>query len=123
MAKTLRTCVLCGTKYEHCGHCGQTSEPWKNIFCEENCRDVWKVLNSYDGKLITKEDAAEKLSKLDLSKKPSYNERWTKLVDELTPKKKTTKKSTTSADDGEKKTTKPKTTRKSTSRVKKNEEN
>ena len=114
MAKTQRKCVMCGTVYEHCGHCGAAPQLWKNIFCSENCRDIYDVLNKYDGKLITKEDGTERLKAFDLSVVLKFNDRFKALANELTPKKEVVKKRTKESDETsteEKPTTKKKTTR------------
>ena len=114
MAKTQRKCVMCGTVYEHCGHCGAAPQLWKNIFCSENCRDIYDVLNKYDGKLITKEDGVERLKAFDLSVVTKFNDRFKALANELTPKKEVVKKQTKESDETsteEKPTTKKKTTR------------
>jgi hypothetical protein len=122
MAKTQRKCVMCGTVYEHCGHCGAAPQLWKNIFCSENCRDIYDVLNKYDGKLITKEDGIERLKAFDLSVVPKFNDRFKALANELTPKKEVVKKQTKESDETsteekpKKKTTRTKT-RKNTEEV------
>ena len=85
---------MCSKEYEHCGHCGGTPKLWKNIFCSENCRDIYNVLNKYDGKLITKEDGIEQLKAFNLSVVPKFNDRFRKLAEELTPKKEVSKKET-----------------------------
>ena len=103
---------MCAKKYEHCSHCGATPELWKNIFCSENCRDIYNVLNKYDGNLITKEDGVEQLKKFDLRVVSKFNDRFQKLAKELTPKKETTKSKTqTDKKPSENTTPKKKTTR------------
>ena len=87
MSKVIRQCVMCSKKYEHCSHCGSAPQLWKNIFCSENCRDIYNVLNKYDGKLITKKDGIEMLKGLDISVASKFNDRFKKLAEELTPKK------------------------------------
>lgn len=122
MAKTQRKCVMCGTVYEHCGHCGAAPQLWKNIFCSENCRDIYDILNKYDGKLIAKEDGIERLKAFDLSVVPKFNDRFKALANELTPKKEVVKKQTKESDETsteekpKKKTTRTKT-RKNTEEV------
>lgn len=57
MAK-LRTCKICGKQYEYCGHCPNKNviEPWRNLYCSENCRDSYTVMSDYVSK---KKDAME----------------------------------------------------------------
>jgi len=72
MAKNMRTCKICGKKYEYCGHCPSknTIEPWRNLYCSEKCREVFNVLDNFASKKISKEEAKKKLESLgfDLSK-------------------------------------------------------
>lgn len=122
MAKVKRHCVMCAKEYEYCNSCGAAPQLWKNIFCSENCRDIYDVLNKYDGKLITKEDGIERLKAFDLSVVPKFNDRFKALANELTPKKEVVKKQTKESDETsteekpKKKTTRTKT-RKNTEEV------
>ena len=99
MAKVKRRCVMCAKEYEYCNSCGAAPKLWKNIFCSENCRDIYDVLNKYDGKLITKEDGIEQLKAFDLSVVPKFNDRFKALAAELTPKKEVAKPKKKSSDD------------------------
>ena len=87
MSKVIRRCVMCSKEYEHCSNCGSAPQLWKNIFCSENCRDIYDVLNKYDGNLISKEDGTKQLKKFDLKVVSKFNDRFKKLAEELTPKK------------------------------------
>lgn len=122
MAKVKRHCVMCAKEYEYCNSCGAAPQLWKNIFCSENCRDIYDVLNKYDGKLITKEDGIERLKAFDLSVVSKFNDRFKTLANELTPKKEVVKKQTKESDETsteekpKKKTTRTKT-RKNTEEV------
>lgn len=62
MAK-LRTCIMCGTKYEYCSHCPSKNvlEPWRNLYCSENCRDAFTVFGDYKLKRLTALEAKDKL--------------------------------------------------------------
>lgn len=57
MAKK-RTCTICGKQYEYCGHCPNknTIEPWRNLYCSENCRDAFVLFGDYK---TNKKDAVE----------------------------------------------------------------
>ena len=99
MAKVKRRCVMCAKEYEYCNSCGTAPQLWKNIFCSENCRDIYGVLNKYDGKLITKEEGIEKLKAFDLSVVPKFNDRFKALANELTPKKESAKKQPKKSDE------------------------
>lgn len=62
MAK-LRTCIMCGTKYEYCSHCPNKNviEPWRNLYCSKDCRDAFTVFGDYKLKKLTATEAKEKL--------------------------------------------------------------
>ena len=66
MAKNMRTCKICGKKYEYCGHCPSKNplEPWRNLYCSEECREVFSIFDKYASKKITAEKAREKLVSL-----------------------------------------------------------
>ena len=63
MAKSMRTCKICGKQYEYCGHCPgkNTIEPWRNLYCSENCREVFSTFDKYASKKITATEAKDKL--------------------------------------------------------------
>lgn len=65
----IKTCIVCGKKYEYCGHCDRTSvyQSWRSNYCSENCREVFKVCSDYVGNVINQKDAKAKLVKLDTS--------------------------------------------------------
>lgn len=69
MAKQ-RTCLVCGTKYEYCPHCGKHNpkETWRFLFCSENCNKVDNVIASFRSKEISADEAKNKLSALGVSK-------------------------------------------------------
>lgn len=130
MAKVKRRCIMCAKEYEYCNSCGAAPKLWKNIFCSENCRDIYDVLNKYDGKLITKEDGIERLKAFDLSVVPKFNDRFKALANELTPapKKEVVKKQTKETDETSvqekavKSTPKKKTTRKPSRKIEEKKE-
>jgi len=57
MAKK-RICTICGKEYEYCGHCPNKNliEPWRNLYCSENCRKAFQLFGDYKTK---KKSAAE----------------------------------------------------------------
>ena len=69
MAKLNRTCGICRKKYSYCPSCAaDANKPtWLAIFCCENCRDLYNVINDYEYKHLTKKEALDKLNNLDLS--------------------------------------------------------
>ena len=76
----IRKCTLCGTEYDYCPRCDKTIDTLYLKYCSENCRDIALVINKASFDVITKEEAAEELSKLDLSKLDNYKERTKEFV-------------------------------------------
>ncbi len=66
MAKNMRTCKICGKEYEYCGHCPSknTIEPWRNLYCSKECREVFNIFDKYASKKISAEKAKENLERL-----------------------------------------------------------
>lgn len=67
--KNERTCAICGTKYEYCNNCQKYDglPRWMFLFHDQNCKNIYDVVNDYKSKVISAEAAKEKLSKLNLS--------------------------------------------------------
>lgn len=57
----IKTCIVCGKKYEFCAHCRRinSDELWKNMYCSNDCREIMKVCQRYIGNDITANDAYE----------------------------------------------------------------
>lgn len=73
----IRECVVCKTKYKYCMGCPHkynTKETWRNIFCSENCREIYQIYNSLKGKEIDKSTAKKRLKKCDLSRLSLFND-------------------------------------------------
>jgi len=68
MAK-LRTCKICNKQYEYCGHCPSKNliEPWRNLYCSEECRDAFEIMGKYVSGKITAIEARKKLDDYGLS--------------------------------------------------------
>lgn len=66
-----KTCCVCGVKYIFCGSCGKVSytELWRNEYCCEECRQIFKTCARYGGKDISKEDAYNVLKSLNVESK------------------------------------------------------
>ena len=54
-----RVCLCCGNAYEYCGSCrnGVNLPAWKNLFDNENCKDVFQTVSDYEQKAIDKTKA------------------------------------------------------------------
>lgn len=78
-----KICVCCNTIYEYCGHCDDNAKinKWKNNYCSENCREIFKTVTDYIGKLITIEEAKKRLQKQDL--KICTTRQVSKVIEEI----------------------------------------
>lgn len=68
MAKN-RKCISCGEKYSYCPTCSRAAalEPsWKSEFCSETCMTLWTILTKYGMEFLSKDEAKEIISNLDL---------------------------------------------------------
>lgn len=83
--KDERECVICGTHYSYCPNCADySSEPrWKFLFHDQNCHDIYNVLNNYGAGIITKDEARTKLQGLNLSKKNSFRKDFREQIDDI----------------------------------------
>ena len=90
MAK--RTCYTCGNTYNYCPSCeGDRLKPkWMNNWDSEECKDVFNVLNNYDGENVKVSDVKAVFKKYgvkDFSKyKPGIQAHIAKIL--KTPEKK-----------------------------------
>lgn len=70
MANTKAKCIVCGKEYNVCLSCKEvkTLSPWKEICDTSECYKVFMIASEFNNKLITKDDAKRKLSKVDYNK-------------------------------------------------------
>jgi hypothetical protein len=61
-----KKCIVCGKEYEYCGHCDKNPKinRWKNQYCSENCRDIFKTVTDYVGNLIDVKTAKRQTFKI-----------------------------------------------------------
>lgn len=85
MAKKIRTCIICHKKYSYCPSCAaDANKPtWMFVFCSENCRAIYNVINDYRYKKLSKEEAAQKLGELDLSCSDVMIEDFQNVISEI----------------------------------------
>ena len=58
-----RRCIVCDTSYEFCMRCNRvpSDEYWRNIYCSQDCREIFKTCSRFEGGAITADEAYEKL--------------------------------------------------------------
>lgn len=69
MAKLNRTCGICKTKYSYCPTCAADAHrpTWMAVFCSENCKKIYDVLDECRYRSLPKKEAFDRLSVVDLS--------------------------------------------------------
>ena len=82
MAKSNRSCYLCGKTYAYCPNCGRHDPVYMATFCSENCRDIFKSLSQYGCNLISAEDCKELLECCDLQPE-LYKESTRKNIEKI----------------------------------------
>lgn len=80
-----RNCVICGAEYEYCPSCKKYNHlpRWMFLFDNQNCKDIYEIINQYDAKVIDKTEAKTKLAELDITKKESFADSFRKMIDEI----------------------------------------
>ena len=78
-------CVLCGTGYHACDTCDEIKSfvPWRKLTDTVMHYQVFTVLRDYVNKLISKAEAKEMLSRLDVSDRDNYKDSAKKVLDEI----------------------------------------
>jgi hypothetical protein len=76
MAKKNRTCVCCGTQFSYCPTCGgdKLKPGWSSQFCSEDCQELWSTATKFNLDMISKEEAKELISVLELKPHTEYVE-------------------------------------------------
>lgn len=99
MAKT-RTCVLCGNKYSYCPTCpSDVDKPtWYFVFCGERCKTVNAILSAHTAGKLSKEEAKNRLSGIDISDMNIKIDENLKHIDEIMTATKKAKTKDSSAD-------------------------
>lgn len=92
MAK--RICYTCKTSYSYCPKCGDGSEdtPWMFMFHDENCREIYKILQLFSQGVLSSKEALKRIDACDLSHKESFNLDVLKDLEKLLAKRPVSKK-------------------------------
>lgn len=80
------SCIICGNKYFLCIACERNKadwKPWKIITDTEKCFKIYDILNKYNFKKISKEEAKEKLSLLNLDNLDIFKDSVKKQIEKI----------------------------------------
>ena len=85
MAKNNKICVCDGTRYSYCNTCSaDNSKPsWMNMFCSENCKNLFQAATDYYAGELTPSKAKAIVENADLSNKDNFKPSIVKFIDEL----------------------------------------
>lgn len=66
-----RKCIVCSRDYLFCGHCTRApkSQMWRNSYCCEDCREIFRTCSEYEAGNINVEDAYKKLIQHNVERK------------------------------------------------------
>jgi hypothetical protein len=80
-----KICTVCGKEYEFCSGCREYAlQPsWKNIYDNENCREIFNVLVAYRQKKISVSEAKTRINACDLSYKNDIRADLFEVLEEL----------------------------------------
>lgn len=90
MAKLNRVCFTCGKKHSYCPTCydDMSLETWHIMFDNENCKNIFNIVNKHFYKYITDDEAILQLEKCDLSNMKEFNEDIVKGINDILSQKK-----------------------------------
>lgn len=100
MAQDDRKCLLCNGNYKFCLNSNKydRTETWRNLYCSENCRELYFLYDKMKSGKIERKEAVRNIKAFDTTKLSAFNEPMksvlTSLVNEIlkpTPRKKKAK--------------------------------
>lgn len=74
-----RKCLVCGKEYEFCRDNDPDQPAWKNLFCSDNCHDIYNILSNEKDQMTAK----IKLGRLDLSNLNNFNDEARKKINDI----------------------------------------
>ena len=76
MARKHRKCIACSTLYDYCPTCwdDRLKPAWMTEFCSEDCKELWEAASKFNMDMISKEEAKEIISALNLKPHTEYVE-------------------------------------------------
>lgn len=81
-----RKCILCGKEYKFCSNCSDQhlkDETWRNIYCSENCKNIFNILSMNANGHVNDASAKDMLSKLDLTNLNQYREDFKQQINKI----------------------------------------
>ena len=72
-----KQCLSCREKFSYCPNCSRADKlkpAWASQFCSESCATLWTTLTKFGMSMITKPEAKEIISSLDLKPIDAYVE-------------------------------------------------
>lgn len=83
--KNNATCSICGKGYYMCQSCSEQrrNSPWKLYTDTSEHYKIYQILHGFTIGVYTKQEAREKLSKIDLSDKESFRNEISKQIDAI----------------------------------------
>ena len=75
MATKNRKCLACGERYTYCPDCSRADAlkpAWSSQFCCESCATMWSTLTKFGMGRLTKSEAKDIISNLELQPIESY---------------------------------------------------
>lgn len=86
MSQGDRKCIVCGKEYKFCHNCGnddRKDETWRNIFCSEDCKNIYNILSMQGNGHIDNSKAKEMLAKCDLSRLDQFRDDFKKQIESI----------------------------------------
>lgn len=80
-----RKCIVDLKEYKYCNRCGgyNSEETWRFIFCSENCKNIYAIVDKFLAGSIDAIKAQELLKECDLSGKEHFHIHIKKHIDEI----------------------------------------
>lgn len=83
MAKEKHCIVSPLHTYTYCPKCDKQAETWRNLYCSENCRNIYHLLDDYKANKIDANNAKSKLEELNIPSISDLNEKLQPIVEKI----------------------------------------